>query len=86
MVRRLSFAVKFGSGAYHQAYLAQTDYGSMNKQIHLQPEQGGTPLEPNRLLDALRADLSGKTRTAIAQATRDDRAGLILGSPEFMRC
>ncbi|MFL5239462.1 MAG: DUF1800 domain-containing protein [Rhizomicrobium sp.] len=86
MVRRLSFAVKFGSGAYHQAYLAKPDYGSMNKQVHLQPEQGGTPLDSNRLLAALRADLSGKTRTAVAEATKDHQAGLILGSPEFMRC
>ena len=32
------------------------------------------------------SDLSGKTRTAVAEATKDHQAGLILGSPEFMRC
>ncbi len=85
MTRRVSFAAKFGSGAYTQAYLGHGGYGSMNKHIHLQPEGGGTPLDSARLIATLGGELSSKTRTAVAQAARPDRAGLVLGSPDFMR-
>ncbi|MBV9063308.1 MAG: DUF1800 domain-containing protein [Alphaproteobacteria bacterium] len=83
MMRRLSFAVKFGSGAYMRALPDQ--YGSMNKQIHLQPEAGGTPLDSDTLVAALGGELSIKTRQALAQVEKAERAGLVLGSPEFMR-
>jgi uncharacterized protein (DUF1800 family) len=87
MVRRLSFAAKFGSGAYMQPHLANVGYGSISpKRIQLQPEGGGTPLDADRLLAVLGGELSGSTRSAVAKAAKTDRAGLILGSPEFMRC
>lgn len=86
MMRRISFAVKFGSGAYMQSHLAYSGYGSMNKQIQLQPEEGHAPLDSERMLAALGGELSARTHKAVAQAAKQDRAGLILGSPEFMRC
>ncbi|MBV9571807.1 MAG: DUF1800 domain-containing protein [Alphaproteobacteria bacterium] len=86
VMRRISFAVKFGSGAYMQPQLAYAGYGSMNKQVHLQPEQGHAPLNSEQLLAALGGELNAKTHKAVAQAAKADRAGLILGSPEFMRC
>ncbi len=86
LISRLAFAMKFGSGAYMQAYLADLGYGSMSKSARLQPEQGGTPVAADRLLAILNAELGDKTRSAVARAAKADRAGLILGSPEFMRC
>lgn len=85
MVRRLSFAVKFGTGAYMRAHLADIGYGSMNKNVQLQPDDGTIPLDSDRLLATAAIDLTGKTRAALAKAPRNERAGLILGSPEFMR-
>jgi len=86
MLRRLSFAVKFGTGAYMRAYIADAGYGSMNKHVQLQPEDGSSPLDADRLLATLGTDVAAKTRNAVAKASRNERAGLILGSPEFMRC
>lgn len=86
MMRRISFAVKFGAGAYMQSYLAEAGYGTMGKPIRLQPGEVGVPLRPDDLIEMLNPELSQKTRTAVARAARPDRAGLILGSPEFMRC
>jgi uncharacterized protein (DUF1800 family) len=85
MMRRLSFAVKFGSGAYMQAYLAHVGYGAMSRGVRLQRIEGGTPLNADKLIAAAGLELSGKTRSAVAQAATNERAGLILGSPEFMR-
>jgi uncharacterized protein (DUF1800 family) len=86
MVRRLSFAVKFGTGAYTRAHIADAGYGTMNKSVQLQPEDGAAPLDADRLLAALGTDVTAKTRSAVAKAAKNERAGLILGSPEFMRC
>lgn len=87
MTRRISFAVKFGSGAYLQDYLADIGYGRMSKRTHLQPEgDGGTPLDPDKLLAVSGIALGAASRAAIAKAPRSEQAGLILGSPEFMRC
>jgi uncharacterized protein (DUF1800 family) len=86
MVRRLSFAVKFGTGAYMRAHLAEIGYGSMNKTVQLQPEDGTVPLDADRLLGTIGTELTAKTRGALAKAAKNERAGLILGSPEFMRC
>jgi uncharacterized protein (DUF1800 family) len=87
MVRRISFAVKFGTGAYMRPYLARAGYGTMNtKNIQLQPEDGTTPLDSNQLMNVIGAELSNKTNAAVARAAKNLRAGLILGSPDFMRC
>lgn len=86
MVRRIAFAVKFGTGAYMRPHLAKMGYGSMNRGVHLQPEDGTGPLNADRLVSALGSPLSDKTRTALARATPALRAGMVLGSPEFMRC
>ncbi|HEY1962743.1 MAG TPA: DUF1800 domain-containing protein [Rhizomicrobium sp.] len=87
MVRRLSFAAKFGSGAYMQPHLADLGYGTIKpKKILLQPQEGGTPIDADRLLAALGGEISSSTRSAVAKAAKAERAGLILGSPEFMRC
>ena len=86
MMRRISFAVKFGSGAYMQSYLADVGYGTMGKPVRLQPSGGGTPLPSDGLLRMLAPILTAKTRATVAKAAEADRAGLILGSPEFMRC
>jgi uncharacterized protein (DUF1800 family) len=86
MMRRISFAVKFGSGAYMQSYLADVGYGTMGKPVRLQPTGGGTPLPSDGLIRMLSPILTAKTRATVAKAADADRAGLILGSPEFMRC
>jgi uncharacterized protein (DUF1800 family) len=86
MVRRLSFAVKFGTGAYMRAHIAGAGYGTMNKNVQLQPDDGAAPLDADRLLASLGTEVAAKTRGAVAKASRNERAGLILGSPEFMRC
>ncbi len=86
MIRRLSLAVKFGTGAYMRPHIAGAGYGSMNRHIELQPADGAAPLDAQLLADALGGELSAKTRGAMAQAARTERAGLLLGSPEFMRC
>jgi uncharacterized protein (DUF1800 family) len=86
MVRRISFAVKFGTGAYMQPYLARAGYGSMQRHIQLQPDNGKAPLNAAMLIAVLGPDLSSKTRSAVAAAKSNERAGLIFGSPEFMRC
>ena len=86
MMRRLSFAVKFGTGAYMQPYLARAGYGSMQRHIGRQPDDGKSPLEAERLLALLGPELGNKTRSAVSAARSADRAGLIFGSPEFMRC
>jgi uncharacterized protein (DUF1800 family) len=86
MVQRVAFAVKFGTGAYMRPYLAKAGYGSMNKNVQLQPDDGTAPLNADQLVGALGAQLSDKTRTALAKATPAVRAGMVLGSPEFMRC
>jgi uncharacterized protein (DUF1800 family) len=86
MMRRISFAVKFGSGAFAQAYLTNAGYGTMSKKVHLQPEEaGGTPVDPDKLLDTLGLEISSTTRAALAKMAKPERAGAILGSPEFMR-
>jgi uncharacterized protein (DUF1800 family) len=86
MMRRLSFAVKFGRGAFTQPYLAHAGYGTMGKPVRLDPADSGAPLNPDEMMQILGSELSGKTRNAVQQAARTDRAGLILGSPDFMRC
>jgi uncharacterized protein (DUF1800 family) len=86
MVRRVAFAVKFGTGAYMAPYLAKAGYGTMNKNVQLQPPDGNAPLNSDRLVAALGGELTEKTRTAVAKVSPSLRAGLILGSPEFMRC
>ena len=86
MLRRLSFAVKFGSGAYTQPFLANAGYGGMSaKRIEPQPAAGGNPLDAGKLLAVIGDEVSSSTRSAVAKAAKNDRAGLILGSPEFMR-
>jgi hypothetical protein len=69
-----------------QPYLARAGYGSMQRQILLQPENGKTPLDSERLLALLGPAIGSKTRSAVSTAKSAERAGLILGSPEFMRC
>lgn len=86
MVRRVAFAVKFGTGAYKRPYLAKGGYGTMNKKIGAEPEDGAVPIDADRLVAALGGELDPKTRTAVSKAAKPLRAGLILGSPEFMRC
>ncbi len=87
MMRRLALAVRFGSGAYMQDYLASTGYGKMSRRIKLQPQVGGArPLDAERLLATLGLELSAKTKAAVATTEKSARAGVILGSPEFMRC
>ncbi|HEY4470893.1 MAG TPA: DUF1800 domain-containing protein [Stellaceae bacterium] len=47
--------------------------------------EGAKPVEAAPLLATLGAGLSGRTRTAVAQAPPNLQAALILGSPDFMR-
>ena len=86
MVRRLSFAVKFGTGAYMRQYLARASYGDMNNNVRLKPDTGPKPINSGRLMNTIGAELSDKTKAAVAKAAPNLRAGLILGSPDFMRC
>ncbi|HEX3652690.1 MAG TPA: DUF1800 domain-containing protein [Rhizomicrobium sp.] len=86
MMRRISFAIKFGTGAYMQPHLARAGYGSMKKPVQLELPAGNAPLNADRLLAVLGPELSSKTRSAVTAAKSTERAGLILGSPEFMRC
>jgi hypothetical protein len=58
----------------------------MQKNVWLQPQDGKSPLDAERLLALIGPELGNKTRSAVAAAARNERAGLILGSPEFMRC
>ena len=85
MVRRLSFAAKFGSGAYMQPHLAEAGYGTIRPKKFMLPPDGGTPLDADQLLAAIGGEVSSSTRSALAKAAKSERAGLILGSPEFMR-
>jgi uncharacterized protein (DUF1800 family) len=86
MVRRISFAVKFGTGAYMRHYLARETYTANNKNVPLPPQGGTGPLDSDRLMNAVGAELSSKTKAAVARAAKNLRAGVILGSPDFMRC
>jgi len=86
MMRRLSFAVRFGRGDYTQPYLAEVGYGTMGKPMRIDPAASGAPLNADEMLQILGSELSSKTRASVLQAARTDRAGLILGSPDFMRC
>jgi uncharacterized protein (DUF1800 family) len=71
LLHRIAFATRLGDGEYGASESADGESGVPN---------------PDRLQDMLEPVLGRTTLAAIAQAPRDRRAGVILGSPEFMRC
>lgn len=71
LLHRLSFATRLGSGEYDAARNAGG---------------GLDPVDPDRLLETLGPAIGKRTRAALAETPKADRAGAILGSPDFMRC
>jgi uncharacterized protein (DUF1800 family) len=73
LLRRLSLATAMGGGEYGRAQF-ESD------------KSGGMRVDPDTLLAELDAGFSKHTLSIIAQTDRDKRAGVIIGSPDFMRC
>jgi uncharacterized protein (DUF1800 family) len=73
MMRRINFAVAFGSGKFGAAHLQ--DHGAE-----------ATPIDGEKLVAALGPEITSKTRTALQKTAKPLWASAIIGSPEFMRC
>jgi uncharacterized protein (DUF1800 family) len=71
LLRRLSFAMRLGGG----------EFGTT-----MNPNGNVGPVNPDVLREMLEPVLSTATMSALAQTSHENRAGAILGSPEFMRC
>ena len=70
LLHRISFATDMGNGVYS----GLGPSGTLNLP------------DPDRIVETLGPGLSEATLAAIAAAPRANRAGAILGSPDFMRC
>ncbi len=100
VTRRISFAVGLGAGRL--ALGADPDPKGLNVRrpanaphvapraaammLPPAPEQGPAPVPLGRVLDALGDTLSPATLAVVRAAAPQLQAGLLLGSPDFMRC
>jgi uncharacterized protein (DUF1800 family) len=71
LLHRIAFATRLGGGEYGASETA---------------DGGSGVTDPDRLQAMFEPALGRTTLAAVAQAPKDRRAGVILGSPEFMCC
>jgi uncharacterized protein (DUF1800 family) len=90
MTRRLNFATALGAGRTRIGVPPSDDRLQPGRNIPSPPvraikvNDGPRPLDADALIAALGHQLGAKTMTAIASAAPALKAGLVLGSPEFM--
>jgi uncharacterized protein (DUF1800 family) len=94
MTRRLNFATALGAGRTRIGRSERPNAAAIvpgvpgaNAQpsgTAMQADDGPQPLNADRLIATLGGQLSAKTLKAVAAAPPQLRAGLVLGSPEFM--
>jgi uncharacterized protein (DUF1800 family) len=84
MVRRLNFATALGAGRMRIAGPTRESPAPGQPAAGM-TDSGPQPLNANRLVAALGGLLGAKTLTAVAAAPPQLKAGLVLGSPEFMK-
>jgi uncharacterized protein (DUF1800 family) len=92
MTRRLNFATALGAGRTRIGIAERPDAATIAPGANappllgmaMQADEGPQPLNADRLIAAFDGRLSPKTLKAVAAAPPQLRAGLLLGSPEFM--
>jgi uncharacterized protein (DUF1800 family) len=76
-LQRIDFAAAYARGGMPVANSAG-DFPALGRKRN-------PTVDPTQLLTLLGSSLTPETRAVVAAATADERAGLILGSPDFMR-
>ncbi len=83
LLKRINFAVALGAG---RLPLTSADETLDDDAPKTAPTGKTTPLDSDIIIAARGGVLAAKTRDAIATAPAPLKAGLVLGSPDFMRC
>lgn len=82
LLKRINFAIALGAGRLPLTSADQT----LDDNVPKTAAGGATPLDSDIVIAARGGVLAAKTRAAIATAPAPLKAGLVLGSPDFMRC
>ena len=92
MTRRISFAIALGAGRLPLD--ADPDFKGLRlRQLQQRPEppapvpaEAATPISADKLIAAAGGRFSANTLAVVDEAAPTLKSGLLLGSPEFMRC
>jgi hypothetical protein len=89
MTKRIAFGMALGTGRLplESTPPSLEDMGGIKRQYEAAAANGAAePLASETLMTTLGVRLSATTRAALAEAPAKTRAGVLLGSPEFMMC